>query len=103
MPRFIIKLDGEIGERYLEWSTIVDRPVTYGMPLEEFKEYYRDEYGKQGMWNLDERMKRVESKGTSELDDDLDGTLKHNRAGPDETFLTKEEIYQIYCVDRPQS
>ena len=64
--RYIIKLSTPRGDRYLEWSTIVDAPVTYGMPLDEFTAYYRDQYGAEGMRALPERMARVEAKGTSD-------------------------------------
>ena len=66
MPRYIIKLPTPIGDRYLEWSSIVDAPITYGLTLEEFTDYYRSEYGDQGMRDLPDRMARVEATGTSE-------------------------------------
>lgn len=41
MPRFIIKLtDPKDGlSYYLIWSTVVDAPVTYGLSLDEIKEW----------------------------------------------------------------
>lgn len=48
MGRFLIRLDGDEGPRYLEWSTIVDAPVTFGMTREELATHYRDEYGRAG-------------------------------------------------------
>jgi hypothetical protein len=41
MGRFICKFEDKDDVYYLEWSTVVDAPVTFGMSLEEFKEYYR--------------------------------------------------------------
>ena len=98
MGKYIIKL----GDYYLEWSTVVDAPVTYGMTLDEFKGYYEWEYGQQGMYTLPGRLERVEEKGTSCYDDsDVDATIIGNRAGPDETELTKDEIYRAYCLRQP--
>jgi hypothetical protein len=94
MPRYIIKL----ADKYLEWSTIVDAPVTNGMSLEEFKEYYKSEYGVQGLNGLEERLKRVEEKGTSSIyEGSVDEVISGNRAGDNEKKLTKEEIIEKYC------
>lgn len=64
MPSFIIKVKDEKFNKdyYMEWSTIVDAPVTYGMSLDEFKEYYKEQYGIKGMEGLEDRMTRVEEK-----------------------------------------
>ena len=98
MGKPIIKL----GDYYLEWSTIVDAPVTFGMSLEDFKEYYRWQYGEQGMSELDMRLKRVDAKGTSSFNDvDVDDTISWNRAGPDESCLSRDELYQAYCLVKP--
>ena len=97
MPRYIIKID----EYYLEWSTVVDAPTTYGMPLDEFRDFYRDEYGKSGMGELDQRLKRVEDFGTSSIIVSLEDLLEHNRAGPDETSIGRQEILETYCINRP--
>lgn len=95
MGRFIIKLE----DKYLEWSTVVDAPVTFGMTLDEFKAYYKDEYGASGMHGLDERLKRVEEKGTSSMiDDSLDSVISHNRAGKNETHLSKKKLIEWYVV-----
>lgn len=92
MPTYIIKIENY----YLEWSTIVDAPISYGASLEEFRQYYQGKYGSEGM--LDERLKRVEKSGCSAYHYDLDTLISCNRAGKDETCLTKEQIYQSYCL-----
>lgn len=56
MGRLIAKL----GNHYLEWSTVVDAPVTFGMTLEEFREHYREQYGAASMAELEQRLARVE-------------------------------------------
>lgn len=98
MPTFIVK----IKDYYLEWSTIVDAPVTYGMSLDEFKAYYQEEYGRDGMRDLDQRLQRVERYGSSHVEGrSAEDILSINRAGPDETDLTFDEIYQAYCLGQP--
>ncbi len=103
MGRGIIKLEKGGESRYLEWSTIVDAPVTWGMTLDEFNEYYRHEYGAEGMRRLPDRMARTELKGTSfYLDADVSDTIGHNRAGDSDVSLTHGQIWEKY-VDRAPS
>lgn len=91
MGRFIVK----IKDKYFDWSTIVDAPVTYGMSLDEFREYYRKEYGHDS--DLAERLARVEAKGTSSLiDDSLKESISFNRAGDNEKQLSISAIYTKY-------
>ena len=100
MGRFIVKLD----DYYLEWSTIVDAPITYGMKLKEFKEFYKDEYGNRGMEELPKRLERVENQGVSAYHpyNNLENLITGNRAGDNEEELTKQEIIKGYCIDRPE-
>lgn len=101
MPRHIMKLhdDRDNKDYYLEWSTVVDAPVTYGLSLEEFKEYYKQQYGNEGMRLLEERLSRVEEFGISALPpfDELDDYMKHNRAGEKESCINKEQIIDRFC------
>ena len=101
MPRYIIKLidDKYNKDYYLEWSTVVDAPVTYGCSLEEFKEYYKQQNGENGMRELEERLKRVEETGTSAHPPfgDIDSILEYNRAGEGEKSINKEGILDRYC------
>lgn len=94
MPRYIIK----IGNKYLEWSTIVDAPVTFGMSLADFCKYYQCNYGNEGMHGLADRMVRVEAKGTScRFADSLNSFLQVNRAGPKESPLSIANIRRAWC------
>jgi hypothetical protein len=97
MPRYIIKLTDQDESWYLEWSTIVDAPITYGLSLNEFKDWYLEEYGRKGYEELADRLKRVEKTGTSCLISNLEDVLSCNRAGPKETELTKEQLIDKYC------
>jgi hypothetical protein len=98
LPRYIIKLKDTDRDYYLMWSTIVDAPITYGLTLEQFQDWYREEYGKAGLAEFTERMTRVVQKGTSSnLHSSVEEVIKYNRAGPDETCLTREQILEKYC------
>jgi len=108
MPRFICKVSEDDQVWYLEWSTVVDAPVTYGMPLEEFKEYYRDEYGRSSLDELEKRLERVEIKGTSSMmDGSAEELMDWNRAGKDGSSLSRQQLIDVYCTrilpegDRP--
>ena len=105
MPRLICKIQDGDKAFYLEWSTVVDAPVTVGMSLEEYKEYYKDEYGQfsEEAAVFQDRMKRVEEKGTSSRDNTttLD-LIKGNRAGKRESCLNKEQIIEWYCHRREE-
>lgn len=91
MPRYIVK----IKDQYFEWSTVVDAPVTYGMSLDEFKEYYQSEYG--SVCGLDARLERVEAKGTSsQIDANLKECIGFNRAGENEKQISIAQIYKRY-------
>ena len=100
MGRYIIKLSDKRENFYLEWSTIIDAPTTYGMSLEEFKEYYKEQYGNEGMQELPTRLERVERTGCSGHDATLDDLLSCNRAGNKEGRISKKEIIKRYCLER---
>ena len=98
MGRPIIKL----GDYYLEYSSIVDAPIMFGLTLEEFKDYYRTKYGTSGMDGLGARLERADLYGTSYLEkQNVGDAISCNRAGPDNSELTEEEIYQAYCLRKP--
>lgn len=101
MPRYIAKFTDKKSKKdfYLEWSTVVDAPVTYGVSLEEFKKYYESAYGRKSMDELSDRLMRVEQKGTSsQIDDSVEELISCNRAGDGETELTYDQIVETYCL-----
>lgn len=100
MPRHIVKLTHGGAGYYLEWSTVVDAPVTFGMSREEFADHHRREYGAKPD-RLPERMGRVDRYGTScRLGTSAATMVAANRAGPDETELSMEELVRWYCVEK---
>jgi hypothetical protein len=99
MPRYIAKFTDGGESWYLDWSSVVDAPVTCGMSLDEFREYYREEYGPGAMDGLEERLARVKEKGTSaRLHDSVESLIRCNRAGAGETRLTMAQIIDHYCL-----
>lgn len=97
MARVIIKLINNQKEYYFEWSTVCDAPITYGMSLEELKEYYLFEYGKYHFKDLEERLKLVEKNGSSSRLYSLKDLIDSNVAGENGEKLTIEQIIEIYC------
>ena len=95
MGKFIIK----IKDRYFEWSTIVDAPVTYGMTLDELKEYIKEEYGNEGLSGLPQRLERVEKYGTSShYHESVKQLCSSNRAGENEKHISLKQIYKQYGI-----
>jgi len=93
MGNAIVFLEGH----YLEWSSIVDAPVSYWMTRSELEETVRREYGNEGLRALRGRLERVDAKGTSAFrDEDADDTIWLNRAGPKEAPLHREEIIEFF-------
>lgn len=102
MPTYIMKLQKDHKDYYLEWSTIVDAPLSYGMSLEDFKIYYERKYGSDEMGYLQERLDRVDKYGTSSVDGfSVEELISCNRAGTNEGELTKQEIIKRFCYDMP--
>ena len=98
MGRTIIK----IKDKFFEWSTIVDAPVTYGMDENELRSYIKDEYGNAGLEDLPKQLQRVQEKGASWHDEDydLEQTVMCNRAGENESCISLDEIYERYTATR---
>lgn len=96
MPRYILKLD----DKYCEWSTVVDAPVTAFMTIGQFKTYYVEEYGSRSLDSLVDRLRRVESHGTSaQFGLSADNLISDNRAGDDESTLSRSELLEQYTPE----
>lgn len=84
---------------YMEWSTVVDAPVSSLMSLEAFKDWYLGRYPYDHD-DLSDRLERVHEYGTSSLEGTTpEDYLSCNRAGEDESYLTKAEIIAQYRED----
>ena len=65
MSKFICKVELSKGTRYFLWSTVVDAPITYPLPFEDFIKEYLNNALVEAKTELEERMARAEVKGTS--------------------------------------
>jgi len=109
MGRGIVKLGKEW---YVEWSTVVDAPVTFGMNRDELIEYLFEQEGNK--WHdLDDprileiierdvanRLERIDQKGTSFYHYRSNDFVKHNRAGKNECRLDLNQLIYWYCVQK---
>jgi hypothetical protein len=102
MGRCICYVTDKEKQYYFLWSTIVDAPITFGMELDEFMDFMKEEYGNQGWDGLNESLERARKHGTSWASENypLDRMINNNRAGKNETTLTKEQIVEWYCRRR---
>lgn len=93
----------KIKDLYFEWSTVVDAPTTFGMSLEEMRQNLKDDYGQRGLDYFDSSsFARIEKVGAGWLNGKtLEDTVAGNRAGPDESELTIDEIYTAYGLRQP--
>lgn len=98
MVDLVAKFTHESQDFYLMWSTGLDAPVTDGMSLDELKDHYREEYGNVGAGHLPRILKLVEQNGIASRLKNLEGYLEINRAGKNESHLTKEQIIRKYCL-----
>jgi hypothetical protein len=98
MGRGIVKLADNF---YVEWSTVVDAPVTYGMTRPEMLKYIMSEY-KTPQEGAESRLARADTTGTSFHGyENIDSFIAVNRAGPNESRLTLPEMIAEYTY-KPQ-
>lgn len=101
MPSFLIKLTNKKKDYFLEWSTIVDAPITYGLSLHELKGYIKERYGTEGLKDLSSRLERVQEKGHSAFSNrSLKEIIIPNRAGKNERSLSIEGLIRKFCINR---
>ncbi len=104
----IIKLvdDQDGQEYYMEWSSMADAPLSYGMPLIEFREHYKEHYGTTGLHVFDTiDLPQIIKKGhnvknvPAGVDYIQVECIDTNRAAGGESKLSKEDLIQIFCRD----
>ena len=98
MGRAIVMFERDGIRRYCEWSTVVDAPTSWLLPLSLFEEHIQENYGAQGLRDLPAPLARVHKCGTSALWTDRASLIAGNRAGPNESELTEAEIMERYEV-----
>lgn len=101
MPTYICRFEHGGTPYYFDFSTVVDAPVSCAMKLREYKRYYFDKYGSEGMRDLPGRLARADAKGTSSISDkDLRDTVSFNRAGPKEGHVGVKKLLAMVLADR---
>lgn len=94
MGRAILKVGDD---QYLEWSTVADAPRTFIMTRDELLNFYREEYGREGLQQLELELPEIDRVGTAATGyQDVEDYVACNRAGLDETELTLEQIRESY-------
>lgn len=96
MPRYIIKLTKKKIDYYLEYSTVVNSPITHGMTFEEFEKYYYQQYGLNSKQEFIARMQRAKETGTSAFLDSLSYLISVNKCGENGKRLSKKEFIKKY-------
>jgi hypothetical protein len=104
MADIVLKLSKAGTDYYLLWSTVVDAPIiTNGLTLDEFKKFYKERYGTEGLKNLEVLLKRVNETGTSSyIYKSADDLIRLNRAGVNEKRLSKAQIIKEYINVKPR-
>lgn len=105
MPKYILShMHGDV-RLYHEFSTIVDAPVTPAMTFEEFRGYYREEYGRDSMDRLQERLNRAALRGSSRAIGraSFEEEICCNRAGAKESRLSMPEYIAMIESMRAES
>src|SRR5262245_38104891 len=103
MSRTILRLR----DKYLEWSSVTNSPVTFGVEASTFIAYLRMTYGPEGLKDRAIDLEWARKYGVGQRLASYDRTrnlvkfIEGNRAGPDEAELNLYEIYQAYCERKP--
>lgn len=99
MPRYPVKL---AEDKYVYWSTVVDAPICGVCTKDEMARFLNQKEASQ-CW-LDHSLQEVADESRIVLVDNMDwnGVFWYtedtagNRAGPNESTLTTEEIIEVY-------
>lgn len=95
MAHYIIHLDGA----YNFWSTVVDSPLfESALTLKQVQFVTKRDQGERGLRDLPRRLERAHATGCSSYIEDLDDVISVNRAGPDESRLSKSEFIAKYLT-----
>ena len=99
MGRCIAKL---AEDEYVEWSTVVDAPVSWIMDRDQLAAHIQCRFGEVGLEDLDERLARCEKRGHSAFwpgaGDSIDDLIRGNHAAADGTELTLDQLRERYAA-----
>ena len=85
-----------VGNLFFEWSNVTESPKSSAMTYDEFKNYYKEQYGCHAMGELDNRMARVMKYGTSShFAESVEDIIFGNMAGLNNSELNVKEIMNL--------
>lgn len=84
-------------DQYVEWSTVVDAPVSYILTRKKMEAFLLAEAVKKARDRVTERLDTADRNGLTFVDcGSVAELVRGNRAGPNETELTLEQIVEKY-------
>lgn len=91
-------LIAKFGDRYMDWTTVADGPLTPLLTLPELKRYIVERYGYKALAELPDRLARIEQFGTSsQMGTTKEDLLSHNECGPGRKRVkTEEEMVRLF-------
>jgi hypothetical protein len=98
MGRCVIQLDG----KFMEWTSVSDGPASLLLTEEQFRRYWREEYGRARWHELAEILLTVKKNGTTARGYTVDKIIKNNRAGKNDNPLTKQQLIDCYSITDPE-
>jgi hypothetical protein len=106
MGQYAVKVTDQGRDYYIHWSEIVDAPMFVAVSLADYQSYFLDRFGRDNFdyWTRVGRWDQLETVGLSTAFYDTPReAMACNRAGPNETQLTYEDIIERYCQGRTES
>lgn len=95
MPQYIIHKDGA----YNFYTTVADGACyESALTLDQVREIIKEEYGQQGLRELDARLERAHKTGCSAFNETLETCIEGNRAGPRERHMPRDEFIAKYLT-----
>jgi hypothetical protein len=94
----------KFGDRYMDWTTVSDGPLTPLLTLPELKRYIVERYGYKALDELPERLARIEKFGTSsQMGTTAEDLLSNNSCGPGRKCVeSAEEMIRLFGPDGEQ-
>lgn len=99
MGKCIFKVDDNGQERFIVWSSVVDAPITFACTAKQIVEMFVEEArqdAKQMALAMIDRARASGSSSRTSARTLADVAAGANRAGPDESELTEDEIIEFY-------
>jgi hypothetical protein len=98
MGKAIFRVDDNGKERFLVWSSTVDAPITFACTAEEVTKMFVEEAREDATRMVQDMIERTLATGSSSRMgyNTLADVAGANRAGPNESTLTEDEIVEFY-------